>query len=135
MDYSAAYLTAFNAVSKQCQLTLRRPEVWIANWERLVTLIEEGYDDIPPELDNDIDIHRGSLNAFLHHISLQGFPEHQQFVQAIDMLDNRFNEASFPHPERNAPASHWWYGRVMKKGTDEYISWFDEPIRKRIALV
>ncbi|GAB3831754.1 hypothetical protein GCM10028821_22090 [Hymenobacter jeollabukensis] len=97
------------------------PTEALGRWQELIQEILAGYCDIPPELDNDLDVAREPLEHALHQVALLALPERQLFAQHIQALDEVFKSVTVEHPEwgRN-DATHWWEGRVLTFAGREY---------------
>ncbi len=105
----------------------------IDGWAGLIEEIEDGYNWIPAELDNDLDLSRADMDLILKCRELNGYEEYEKFVTIIERLDERFRQlsaeyASFPD---NLP---WYRRRVLKKAGPAYVNFFDDQTKKKTGI-
>lgn len=119
--YSNAYASLFYKKSDYL------PEDLVQAWHALVQLIEDGYDDVEPELDNDLDL-REQIDILISDRALQQFEkDHRLFVGHIAPIDARLKEMIFDNPVySNEVDKKWWQMIILKKGRSTY---YEEIVR------
>jgi hypothetical protein len=73
-------------------------------WEQVVSMIEDGYDQNIYEYDNDLSV-RQLIADLLEDPSIRTHTESAWFVEAVDALDGRLRAVMTDRPIREGP---WW---------------------------
>lgn len=95
----------------------------IRQWAALVEVIEAGYDDVEPELDNDLSL-RAQLEYLLNDTDLRQWPaDHERFSGEIAALDARLQALLLENPfYRHHSGKMWWQLILLKKGGVKYCA-------------
>lgn len=128
--YSYAYSSAFVEISKFNLKTKFYPCDLIESWEFFIENVEDGYGDIGPEYDYDRWV-RNNIEPFLYEVSLDNFPDHNEFKKVIQELDTRFLTATQPNPSLSELNSGWWNKRLPLKAGKEFIDFIGEDTLKK----
>lgn len=113
-----------------------RPEELVKAWNSLVRSIEDGYDDLEPELDNDLDV-REQIDSLIADGELRQFEhDHRQFIADITSIDVRLKQMIFDNPVySNVVNKKWWQMIILKKGRSKYYEEILELYNIKIELV
>jgi hypothetical protein len=120
-NYSEDYLSIFSALAERIERNKLLPTDIINRWNNLVEQIENGYDNIHPELDNDLDTFRDPVFTFILDDELNLLPEHDQFKIIIKQIDERFINCTQVHPDWTVDSRKWWENRIPLKAKKKYI--------------
>ncbi|MEO5673100.1 MAG: hypothetical protein ABIQ74_00500 [Chitinophagales bacterium] len=133
-EYSNEYARAFGDLAERLFRVRFFPKEAVEGWRWLVNEVKNGYDDVPPEYDNDLDTTRDPLDTFLVDDTLNNFPDHETFKQFIQQLDREFKELTQVHPKWEQDRRKWWNNRVPKYAGREYVEFFHSDELKKIGL-
>lgn len=113
-----------------------RPEEKVIEWNSLVKSIEDGYNYVEPELDNDLYL-RDEIDSLLADRELQQFEDdHRHFLGEIEAIDARLKQLVFDNPFYNHVTNKkWWQQIILKKGRSNYYNDVFKIYNIKIELV
>lgn len=137
-DYSDNYGIEFGNLAERMFKRRIFPKDLLEVWRDFVEKVEDGYDDIPPEYDNDLNCARDYLQVFLDDNLLSMFPEHDLFKSITKELDFRFIKNTQVSPLQVVKDNQWWDNRIPLRATKEYVdfspSWL-ERLELKVTIV
>jgi hypothetical protein len=115
--FSDEYAQLFYRQSKNTCL----PDELAADWDALVGIIENGYNDVEPELANDLYL-RQDIQLLIDDQELGKYGhEHQQFCEMIMNTDKKLKQLIFNNPfYSDGTPRKWWEHIILKKGGAKY---------------
>lgn len=97
------------------------PDDLIQAWNAVVQRIEQGYNDLEPELDHDLDL-RDQVKVLTLDPDLQQIgKDHSRFIESIESIDLRLKQLIYDNPTYSDRANkQWWQLIILKKGRIKY---------------
>ena len=107
-------------LNKFIQLNERHltPKEVIRDWNSFSEDIKSGYNWIPPELSNDLDIEREPIQQLIENKNLSIFKEHKDFIKAIVDIDEYIKDRCYVNKRRET--KYWWHDIILKKAGPIY---------------
>jgi hypothetical protein len=104
-------------------------------WDAIVSMIEEGYNYIEPELENDLFV-RNDIELILLDKDLNLFEQHKFLKKIIFEIDNRLKKMIIDNPKISRKEnSNWWENVLLVKGKEEYVNDIKNTYKIDIELV
>lgn len=113
-----------------------RPDELTQAWNATIERIEQGYDDVEPELDYDLDL-RSQIKSLMRDPDLQQMEDDHRFLQeTIESIDLRLKALVFDNPfYPDHTNKEWWQRIILKKGRKRYYEDILKTYQIRIELV
>jgi len=134
LEYSDNYARAFADLAESQFKERMFPNDLLDNWYSLVNVIQNGYNDVPPEFDNDVDSARSYLDYFLNDEKLNSYPEHKLFSEYVLQTDKKFIEATQTSHQINIDSNKWWVNRFPRFASRAYVDFLGQDFVTKHGL-
>ena len=95
------------------------PKEIIEAWASIVETVQDGYNDVEPELEHDLLI-RNKIENLIEDQELKQFQDHEMFKNQIFELDDKLKNLIFINPKiKRRPDTKWLDFIILKKGRPE----------------